>query len=187
MKIVVLNHADLRLEFLNVPDHMLNDDAEGFLAEHGYSLDNISWFAAPIDYLPVIFHDYDICKTNGKETDCQRRARLKNFSIYASVEEVKMREYEELVETLKIYGENVDGGFEFHFEGDVPIVAAYGHDDEPCDMVILAARVDEHNFITLIADEIDNRGYEHEIFPEDVFAGHLNEITTELKRQSNDK
>jgi len=181
MKIVVLNHADLRLEFLNVPDHMLNDDAEGFLAEHGYSLDNISWFAAPIDYLPVIFHDYGICKMNGEEMDCQRRARLKDFSIHASVEELKGREQEELAEALKIYGEKVDDGFEYHFEGECPIVAAYSY-DEPCDVVVLAARVDKEGYITLIVDEKENRGYEHEIEPDEVFAGHLDFITTQIGR-----
>ena len=186
MKIAILNHADLRLEFVNVPDDMLDDDIDKFLAEHDFSLNNISWFAAPIDYLPVVFHEFGILHDDGSEVHFQRRARLKNLSIYDSVKEVKMREHEELAEALKTFGEKVDGGFECHFEGDCPIVAAYDYDD-PCDMVILAARVDEHNFITLIGDEKDDRGFEHEVFPDDVFAGHLDEITTAVKRQSNNK
>ena len=70
-----------------------------------------------------------------EEMDCQRRARLKDFSIHASVEELKGREQEELAEALKIYGEKVDDGFEYHFEGECPIVAAYSY-DEPCDVVV---------------------------------------------------
>ena len=40
MKIIVMNSADLRIEVLNVPDHMLEEDIEVFLAEHDYSLNN---------------------------------------------------------------------------------------------------------------------------------------------------
>ena len=60
MKIIVMNSADLRIEVLNVPDHLLEEDIEVFLAEHDYSLNNISWMAAPIDYVPVQFHDFGI-------------------------------------------------------------------------------------------------------------------------------
>ena len=43
MKIIVLNSADVNIEILNVPDHMIeNDDIEQFLSEHGYSLNSIS-------------------------------------------------------------------------------------------------------------------------------------------------
>jgi len=134
----------------------------------------------PLDHLPVVFHEYGICQADGRELDCQRTARLKNFSIYASVEEVKGREQQELAEALKMYGEQVDDGFEYHFEGECPIVAAYDY-DEPCDVVVLAARVDKDGDLTLIVEEKDDRGYEHEIDPEDVFAGHLDYITASIK------
>ncbi len=92
MKIIVMNSADLRIEVLNVPDHMLEEDIEVFLAEHDYSLNNISWMAAPIDYVPVQFHQFDTDKQNGEEVHITRSARLKDFSIYDSVQEVKHRE-----------------------------------------------------------------------------------------------
>ena len=47
MKIIVMDSADLRIEVLNVADHLLEDEVELFLSEHGYSLNNISWMAAP--------------------------------------------------------------------------------------------------------------------------------------------
>lgn len=47
MKIIVMNSVNVRIEILNVPDHMVKDDTEQFLMEHGYSLNNISWMAAP--------------------------------------------------------------------------------------------------------------------------------------------
>ena len=62
MKIIVMDSANVRIEVLNVADHMLEDEIELFLYEHGYSLNNISWMAAPIDYVPVQFHEYDTDK-----------------------------------------------------------------------------------------------------------------------------
>ena len=50
MKIIVMNSADVRIEVLTVSDRLIeNDDIEQFLSEHGYSLNNISWMAAPVD------------------------------------------------------------------------------------------------------------------------------------------
>ena len=66
MKIIVMDSADLRIEVLNVADHLLEDEVELFLSEHGYSLNNISWMAAPIDYVPVQFHDYDTDMESGE-------------------------------------------------------------------------------------------------------------------------
>ena len=176
MKIIVMNSADLRIEVLNVPEHMLEDDTEQFLVEHGYSLNCISWMAAPIDYVPVQFHDYGICQVDSEEIHVCRDARLKDFSIYESVQEVKKREQEELRQVLRLYGEKVDDGYEWHFEGECPIIAAYCW-DEPCDVVILAARVDKEGYITLIGDEKNDRGNEHEIDVDEVFAGHLEYVT----------
>lgn len=42
MKIIVMDSANVRIEVLNVPDHMINEDIEQFLTEHDYSLNNIS-------------------------------------------------------------------------------------------------------------------------------------------------
>ena len=125
MKIIVMDSANVRIEVLNVPDHMIDEDIEQFLAEHDYSQNNISWMAAPIDFVPVLFHDYGICQADGEEIHVTRQARLKDFSIYDSVQEVKHREQEELAETLRLRDEKVDDGYEWHFEGECPIVAAY--------------------------------------------------------------
>ena len=148
MKIIVMDSANVRIEVLNVPDHMIEEDIEQFLAEHDYSLNNISWMAAPIDFVPVQFHEYGICHSDGEELHFVRQGKLKDFSIYDSVQEVK--------------GEKVDDGYEWHFEGECPIVAAYDY-DEPCDVVILSARVDKDGYFTIIGDEKNDRGNEHEI------------------------
>ena len=82
MKIIVMDSANLRIEVLNVPDHMIDEDIEQFLAEHDYSLNNISWMAAPIDFVPVQFHEYGICHSDGEELHFVRQGKLKDFSIY---------------------------------------------------------------------------------------------------------
>ena len=141
--------ANARIDFLNVPENMVGEDVEHFLVEHDYSLNNISWMAVSADYIPVLFHEFGIDEENGKEVHEQRDARLKNFSIYDSVQEVKHREQKELVSAVRQYGEKIDDGYEWHFEGDCPIVAAYDY-DEPCDVVILAVRVSNDGRITII-------------------------------------
>lgn len=177
MKISVMDSANVRIEVLNVPDHMIDEDIEQFLTEHDYSLNNISWMAAPIDFVPVQFHEYD--NEDGEETHTVRHARLKDFSIYDSVQEVKRREQEELAEALRQHGEKVDDGNEWHFEGECPIVAAYNY-DEPCDVVILSVRVNKDGNLTIIGDEKNDRGNEHEIEADDIFAGHLDFIISEI-------
>ena len=37
MKIIVMDSANVRIDVLNVPDHMIEEDIEQFLAEHDYS------------------------------------------------------------------------------------------------------------------------------------------------------
>ena len=179
MKIIVMDSANVRIEVLNVADHMLEDEIELFLSEHGYSLNNISWMAAPIDFVPVQFHEYGICHSDGAELHFVRHGKLKDFSIYDSVQEVKHREQEELAERLRLRGENVDDGYEWHFEGECPIVAAYDY-DEPCDVVILFVRVNKEGGLTIIGDEKNDRGNEHEIEADDIFAGHMDFITSEI-------
>ena len=179
MKIIVMDSANVRIEVLDVPDYMIDGDIEQFLAEHDYSLNNISWMTAPIDFVPVQFHEYDTDKENGEEVHTTRSARLNDFSIYDSVQEVKHREQEELAEALRQHGKKVDDGYEWHFEGECPIVAAYDY-DEPCDVVILSVRVNRYGKLTIIGDEKNDRGNEHEIEADDIFAGQMDFITSEI-------
>jgi len=179
MKIIVMDSANVRIEVLNVPDHMIDEDIEQFLAEHDYSLNNISWMAVPIDFVLVQFHNYGICQANGEELHVTHHARLKDFSIYDSVQEVKHREQEELAEALRLHGDKVDDGYEWHFEGECPIVAAYDY-DEPCDVVILAVKVDNEGNFTIIGDEKNDRDNEHEIEIDEIFAGHVDFITADI-------
>lgn len=177
MKIIVMDSANVRIEVLNVPDHMIEEDIEQFLAEHDYSLNNISWMAAPIDFVPVQFHDYGICQNNGEEMHVTRQARLKDFSIHDSVKEIKQREQEELATALRLYGDEVDDGYEWHFKREFPCVAAYDY-DEPCNVVILAVRVDKDGYFTIIGGEQNGVDNDHEIDVDEIFAGYLDFVTS---------
>lgn len=101
---------------------------------------------------------------------------MKKKSIYEMVQDVKHIEQEELINALKLHGDNVDNGFEIHFEHDNPIIAVSG-EDNPYDAVIMAVRVDKDDNITLLGDDKECRGYEHDIDVDDVFAGHLEFVT----------
>ena len=109
---------------------------------HDYSLNNISWMAAPIDFVPVQFHEYGICHSDGEELHFVRQGKLKDFSIYDSVQEVKHREQEELAEKLR--------------------------------------RVDKDGYFTIIGDEKNDRGNEHEIDIDEIFAGHIDFIIADI-------
>lgn len=98
-------------------------------------------------------------------------------SIHAEVEAIKKREHEELIEALREYGEVVDCGYEYHFEGDSPVVAGYSY-DEPCDITVKAVRVDKHGDIYLIGD--DSSVDDIDIPANEVFAGHLDCVTSAL-------
>lgn len=105
----------------------------------------------------------------------------KPLSIYDSVETIKQREQRELREALRKYGDPIDDGYEFHFVSLSPIVAAYNFDD-PCDVVITAARMDSDGFITLIGH--DNNfcdDEDHDILADDIFAGQMDYITQLVK------
>lgn len=95
------------------------------------------------------------------------------------MQEIKRREQEELAAALRLHGDKVDDGYEWHFEGECPCVAAYEY-DEPCDVVILSARVDKDGKLTIIGDEKNDRGNEHEIDVDEIFAGHLDFVTAEI-------
>lgn len=117
-----------------------------------------------------------ICDACGKQ--------MKRPSIHYSVQAIKHREQKELIAVLKLYGEKVDDGYEWHFDDDnCPIVAAYSY-NEPCDVVILAVRVDKDGHLTVIGDEKNNRGDEHEIEAGDIFAGEMDYITTEIRYEN---
>ena len=79
MKIVIIDSANVRVEVLSVPDCMIEEDVETFLAEHDYSLNNISWMAAPIDFVPVQFHEYGIRHSDGGEFHFVRQGKLELY------------------------------------------------------------------------------------------------------------
>ena len=167
-----MNHADLRIEVLNVPDDMLNDNIEAFLVAHDFSLNNISWMAAPIDFVPVQFHDFSESHNKRNMVCVTRDDKLNDFSICQEVEEIKNREREELSAAVRNCGVKSDDGFIYRFNQNCPVVAAYDGDD-PCDIVILSVSVNKDGYLTIIGDWKGNRGNVHEICEHDIFAGHL--------------
>ena len=95
--------------------------------------------------------------------------------FYEKVQELKKEEREALRDALRKHGKKVDNGWEVHFEENNPIVAGYDW-DEPCDIIIRAARVSKEGFLTIIGDWKSDLGNEHEIDPEEIFAGQIEYI-----------
>ena len=181
MKIVVLNHTDVRVGLLNVVDSLCPDEIEDFLYDRGFDVSIISWMEVPDDihdYVSIKFHEFDV-KDNDEETHSIRTARLKNFTIYDSVQDIKRREQEELAEVLRHIRTRVDDGYEYHFEDECPIIAAYDY-DEPCDVVILSVRVEDDGYMSLIGDEKNNRGNPHSLDVDEIFAGHLEYVASSI-------
>lgn len=180
MKIIILHDADARIEFLDVADYLIGSDIEEFLTRKGFSVNNITWIAASTDHVPVVYHKFDIDRKTGEATHTQQETQLKGLNIHGQLQELKHREQDELKAALRKYGEEVDGGFEVHFEGEQPIVAGYLF-DEPCDIAIDAARVDAHGNLSLIGEDKQDRGEQHDIELCDVFGGQLDYVTSNIK------
>lgn len=104
---------------------------------------------------------------------------MKTLSIYEQVQAVKHNEQQALISALRQYGEQVDDGYKYHFEGDCPIIAGYLC-DEPCDIVILAARVDKDGRLILLGEDKQDRGEQFSIDPDEVFAGQLEYCIDEI-------
>ena len=180
MKIIILHDADARIEFLDVADHLIGSDIEEFLTRQGFSVNNITWLAASTDSVPVVYHKFDIDRKTGEANHTKREAELKDLTIHGQLQELKCREQDELKSALRKYGEEVDGGFEVHFEGEQPIVAGYLF-DEPCDIVIYAARVDADGNLSLIGEDKQDRGEQYGIEPSDIFGGQLDYVTSNIR------
>lgn len=180
MKIVVMNCAKMSIEVLDVEDGLIEDDVERFLKERGYPTEIISWFAAPIDSVPLEYHNFE-ANCDGNEVHTVRNASLKDISTYDSAQELKKREQEELKEKLIQCGSKVDGGYEWHFDKnspeECPVVAAYDY-DKPCEVVIVSVMLDKDGYLTIMGDVEEDRGNEHEIYVDDIFAGQMTFITS---------
>lgn len=92
MKIVVMDSTNVCIEVLNVPDHMISEDIEQFLTEHDYSLNNISWMAAP----STLCRCNSMITASAKPTERLFIQHVKQGSKYDSVQEVKHREHKNL-------------------------------------------------------------------------------------------
>ena len=104
---------------------------------------------------------------------------MKASSIYEQLKALKQQEQAELIAAIRQYGEQVDGGYEIHFEGDCPIIAGYIY-ETPGDIVIMAVRVDGEGHLSMIGEDKECRGDQLSIFPDDIFAGQLDYVTSEI-------
>ena len=104
---------------------------------------------------------------------------MKASSIYEQLRALKQQEQSELISALRQYGEQVDGGYEYHFESDCPIIAGYLY-ETPADIVIMAVRVDCNGYLTMIGEDKECRGDQLNILPDDIFAGQLDYVTSEI-------
>lgn len=179
MKIMIINDADFGIEVLDVANNLIKGEVETFLVQHGYSLEKITWFTGDFAYIPVFFHHYEEDKENGKEIHICRYARLKDFSVYEQEQELKIREQEELKASICKYGEHIDGGYEVHFEGEQPIIGGYLF-DEPCDIVITAVRVNDKGYLSVLGEDKECRGEQHNIVLDDIIGGHLDFVTSKI-------
>jgi len=173
MKIVIMNVGDARIDIVDAPDHLIGDeDIEKWLSEKDFYYPGISsWMAVSADYVPVRFITYN---EEGETAVSHSRINTVQEIVY----NVKGREKQELIDALQKYGEKEDGGYEYHFHGTMPCIAAYDY-DEPADVVVYAVRVKD-NWLSLIVRGKEEYDEEHQIDAGEVFAGHLDFVTSEI-------
>lgn len=176
MKIVVLDRYLGKVYYVDVDETLVkNDDVDGWLKDRGYDPKVYPYFRTDVaKYVPIEFCRFIVGK-NGVEHRNHYYERLRYASPYYREKDLKRREYEECVDALRKNGEEIDGGFEVHFEADKPIVAGYLY-DEPCDLVVNAIRMKDDEIYILCYDKNDTTT-EQEVSATELFAGQLNEIT----------
>ena len=104
---------------------------------------------------------------------------METKSIQSLLDEIKRRERDELRTALINHGKKVDDGYEYTFGPECPIIAAYSGDD-PCDVVILSVRMDKKGILTITGEEKLDRTYSFELDLDNIFAGHLSFVTSEI-------
>ena len=104
---------------------------------------------------------------------------METRSIQSLIDEIKQRERSELRTALMSHGKKVDNGYEYKFGPECQIIAAYSG-DEPCDVVILSVRMDRKGHLIIIGEEKLDRTYSFELDPDNIFAGQLQYVTSEI-------
>ena len=180
MKIVILNVGNGgRVEVIDVEDHLVNGDIEGFLTKEGYSLNNISWMQVNSANFPMKYHHYCANTEKGDMEHFLRVEAVGYMTIDQQVKALQRREQAELKEAILNYGEQVDGGYEIHLHADFPVVAGYDY-YRPTDIKIMAARTDAEGHLSLIGVDNDTLDDPHAINPDDIFGGQLDFVTSTI-------
>lgn len=104
---------------------------------------------------------------------------METRSIQSLIDEIKQRERGELRTALMNYGKKVDDSYEYKFGSECPVIVAYCG-DEPCDVVILSVRMDKKGCLIIIGEEKLDRTYSFELDPDNIFAGQLQYVTSEI-------
>lgn len=177
MIIVILNHVDMRVELLDVPQEFLTSGVEKFLSEHGYSLPLYSWISAPSESIPVLFRDFSTNRKTGKEEISCRESSLRNECVYDAAESLAAREREELAAALRHKGKPKDGCYTFRIRSHRPVITAIV-DGRAADVVVTEVEMEENGRITLLAYDKEDYAEEETAIPaEDFYCGQLHYVT----------
>lgn len=104
---------------------------------------------------------------------------METKNIQSLLDEIRSIERSELRGSLIRNGKKTDTGYEYKFGPECPIIAAY-NGDEPCDVVILSVRMDKYGLLTIIGEEKLDRTCSFELDPDNIFAGQLSFVTSEI-------
>ena len=78
MKIVLLDNADMKIMFIDVPDDMIEDDVyEWLVKQEFYHQGLCSYMAGPLRYWPVEHHEFGFDEETMEETHEVWKSRIK--------------------------------------------------------------------------------------------------------------
>lgn len=107
--------------------------------------------------------------------------------IYKTVQELKKREQQELVNVVRKYGKKTKLGHRFDFNEQTPIIAAYSH-DEPADIVVTSVIIEELDLsrtqLLLLAHEKNAGFIPVRFLADEAFAGQLEFVISEIIAQA---
>ena len=104
--------------------------------------------------------------------------KLEEISTYNLYEQVKKIETMKLYENLKVNGEYINGGYEYHYEGDTPYVHCICTNwDEDEDVKVFAIRMTAPTMLEVECAPISDPDFRMTITANDIDYGQIEFLT----------
>ena len=164
-QLVILNLKTNEVDILTIPKDMVSDK-DTYIQSFGYKFGEYHYMVA----------DYPSIKVNHRSNGTY--GFIGSLTINNQCSMVKAVEQKQLAEKMRGLGIN-----EYKFESEQAVIIACYLDEHPCDFKVNKVKISDKGVITLYGYDVAAwTSYNIELDVFDVFEGHLEYITTAIKK-----